>query len=227
MQASCRASRRSTMEALALVGILSGCAGFEVSKGLDDVGGDGGASTGADTGDTGGSEPQELGQWWALDADLVLAKGQIELGSSSLRLRRLHELEERCLEIEPLVVADRLADPESEWVWAWWRLDWSVEELDCFQEGQGAARAPVGFGLGALHPELRAALPGSLLVQVEGGGDALLGAYLMLPDDDRLLVYGVAGTEDAFAGAGEALTEGVLPDGALRVRTVFALPLEW
>lgn len=227
MQASGRASRGSTRGALVLMGLLSGCAGFEADKGLDDVEGDGGASSGSDTGDTGGSEPQDLGQWWAMDADLGLAKGQIELASSSLRLRRLHELEERCLELEPLVAADRLADPESEWVWAWWRLDWSVDELDCFREGQGAARAPVGFGLGALHPELRAALPGSRLVEVEGDGDALLGAYLMLPDDERLLVYGVAGTEDAFAGAGEALTEGVLPDGALAVRTVFALPLEW
>lgn len=219
--------RTSLLASLAVGLAGSGCSEFGTKSQANDEGStsaDGGEN---DTGETDTGVPQDLGVYWALDADLSVVDGVIELDSASIRLRRLRNLAESCLDTVSPTSALAVEPLPHETVWTWWELQWSVDGLDCFPDGQGAANLPVRIGFGLLHSEIVAALPSSSLVQAPDTTAGLLGAYLQLPDDERLLVFGAAGSEAAWAGSGSDEEPGIVVDGLWWVRSVYSLPLTW
>ncbi len=219
---------RTPMRASLVFCVLGwGCSDFATKAGQDNEG-----STSADGGDTDTDEtdtgiPQDLGVYWALDADLSVVDGGIDLDGSEIRLRRLRNLAESCLDQVSLSSAEAVEPLPHETIWSWWEVDWPVDDLNCFPEGQGAANLPLRVGFGLLHPEIVAALPSSSLVAAPEGTAGLLGAYLQLADDDRLLVFGAAGSEAAWAGSGTDAEPGVVGDGVWWLRSVYSLPLTW
>lgn len=207
--------------------LSSGCGGAGDKSSFGDNGGTSTDSTTSDGGSTDTGEEPDLGQYWALDADLLVAEGQVDTTGSELRVRRLRDLEESCLDVTTLSEAEVVGELPHETIWTWWELGWEADDLGCFAEGVGAGNEPVRLGFGLLHPEIVAALPSSRLVDAPDGTAGLLGAYLQLPGDDRLFVFGAAGSEQAWAGEGVELAEGEVPDGMWWVRSIYSLPLTW
>lgn len=207
-------------------GMLTAC-----SPGFKDGGNTGsmadGGSTNTDSGSTDGGTDVLDGTWWQVDGEVVVSAGAPQVDGSTLVFSRRSGDESACQDVvSPTVLASDEAPPHAT-VFTWWRVEWDPMGITCFGAGEGAARQPLMLGVGQMHPELEAVLP-SLLGETDAAAlGHLNGAYLQLPGDDRLLVFGVIGPESAWAGEGEPAMAAPLADGTWLLRSAYSLPLSW
>lgn len=207
-------------------GMLVAC-----SPGVKDGGNTGsmadGGSTNTDSGsDDGGTDTLD-GAWWLVDGQVVVVGGAPLADGSSLVFTRRSGDESTCQDsVSPTALTPAEALPH-ETVFTWWKVEWEPTAITCFGAGEGAARQPLMLGVGQMHPEIEAVLP-SLLGETDAAAVGHLnGAYLQLPDDDRLLVFGVIGPESAWAGEGDPASAAPLADGTWLLRSAYSLPLSW
>lgn len=209
-----------------LLAALAACSGYDKAM-------DGGSLTG-ETGDldsgngtADGGTDVEMGTYWTVDADLVVVEGVVDAASSTLWLGRRRNSSETCADqVVPLSVTPVEPLPHAS-VYTWWEVSWNPTALICFSEGEGGWNQPLLLGVGEMHAEIAAIVETLDEVQVQGAAAQLNATYARLPGDDRLLVYGAAGLEQAWAGEGKAATSGPLEDGTWLIRTLYSFPLTW
>lgn len=219
-------ARRRAAALAWILGLLGAC-----SPGAKDGDDDGsyldGGSLDTDSGPTDGGVDEPDGTWWLLDGLLVVRDGAPQGAETTLTFSRRAGDETTCQDtVSPSSMVDAGQVPHTS-VFTWWRVEWEPEQIACFGDGEGASRQPILLGVGEMHPEIEAVLP-SLLGQGDAATAAHLnGAYLQLPGDDRLLVFGAIGPEAAWAGEGKPATAAPLADGTWILRAAYSLPLTW
>jgi len=186
---------------------------------------DGGADGVEDTGDTAG--PDAGVRWYKLGATLQVTGEEgdaLTLEGSALSVELFDaDLLSLCVATAALAgaVPARLSpDPA---ILTWWTLtpgEWvgTCGEIDL----AGAINPGLELGVGALDPEIRAAMEGAGIDAV--GADSLNGAYVSPDGGDTLWVYGVAGLPGAYAGLEGPATAAPLSAGAWQLAPVYSLP---
>lgn len=205
--------------------LLAGCGGSKESDDMGGGAGDTGSQVGPDTGDD-GEDTGDLTRSWLLEADLALVDGAPDPASSVLRLSRRVEGTVDCVDAVGLTLVEAVAPVPHDSVLAWWSVDWDGGALSCFAADSGPGAGHALIGIGVMHPEVEALLGRLEQVTADGAAASLNAAYATLDGDERLLVYGAAGTEQAYAGQGVAASQEPLADGTWLVRAVYPFALD-
>ena len=131
------------------------------------------------------------------------------------------------LQADPLCAADHALDAAAQEVgdfdvdlFGWWQVT-TPSSIDC-----AAAQypAPLSFkiGIGPYDPLLD---PAAFTAGIDGA--SVYGLYLQLDEPERpLLVFGLAGTPENYAGIEVPVGAAPLPDGVYSLQTLHLLPLE-
>lgn len=210
--------------------ILSLAACSDTSKRQQDQRAEGSNGAGADDGgggvdlDSGLSSDAFDGYlWWRLDADLMLADGDVEAGESELRAALLDASgAEACSAVATPSEVSSVPTLPNEALVTWWSLSDLVWADDCAIDA--GLPLSLSLGVGGLHPEIVAVLDG----MPEASGDAgatLNGAYAQLPGGDSIYVFGAAGLGPAWSGEGEVAATAPLSDGTWELRGAYGFPL--
>lgn len=206
--------------AILWIASLAGCGASSLGAARVDSG------TASDAGGDGGGAGEDSAaappRWWTLSGTLELADGAPRRATVALQVEVLDD-EGAVLCAGPARVAavESLALPDPA-LFGWWGLDLGAWSPTC-AEGQQAARPypdTLELGVGVLHPEIEAALP-----SVDGlSGSAwsrLNAAYARLDPDGELVVYGLAGPPEAYAGTAGPWLAAPLPDGTVELRAIY------
>ncbi len=208
------------MKSLLLLSLVAGCsnAASPENSGAADSASGVTTTTGTDDSDTATSSdtaaPAEPA-WYAVDAEMSVVGGFAVPTPASVSLTVVDADLERVLCEVPLDVAGMSAGaaPVSG-VWLWWSLPVEPVESSC-----ATLPATLALGIGELVPDVRAQLGA---VGLDGAGGSIYGAFVAA-DDLPTVSFGVAGTDEGYAGEGSA-TEPVA-DGTYTMRTLFLVPL--
>ena len=122
--------------------------------------------------------------------------------------------------ISSVTRSSSLPDPA---VLVWWQIDRGEFSGDCVDVAQPLP-ASVYVGVGAVHPEIEAVM--GVVEEAAGVEDRLNGAYASLDTGVTTYVYGLAGTEAAWAGTGDALDSAQLSDETWLVRAIYPFRVE-
>lgn len=182
---------------------------------------DGGGSVDLDSGLSGDGFDGFM--WWRLDADLVLADGDIQTDESEFRAALLDSSgAEACSAAAILNEATSIPTVPDEALVTWWSFA-DVTWADGCADDAGLPLS-LSLGVGGLHPEIVAVLDSMPEASV-GAGTALNGAYAQLEGSDSLYVFGAVGLAPAWAGDGEAAASAPLADGMWELRGAYGFPL--
>lgn len=105
-----------------------------------------------------------------------------------------------------------------------------LEAVDLRWEGAclAAGGAPVGpgvrFGVGALHPDVRAVVGSTVETAPGARAEAFNGAFLQAGEGAPPYAVGVAGPAAAWEGGGTPTAAAPLPDGDWRWQALYAMP---
>ncbi|MFT4974213.1 MAG: hypothetical protein ACI8S6_000095 [Myxococcota bacterium] len=158
--------------------------------------------------------------WWTLRAEIPIGDGLPQTKSASLTVTLLDaDLAPVCEAAAPVLSIEPAEAPDPT-IYAWWSLSTGPIK-DCIYRAPELPD-PLLLGVGAMHPELRAALS----VSGEADPDALSGAYVSLDGLQTLLVFGAAGLPEAWEGDGAPADKTTpLADGSWSLRPVFTFRL--
>ena len=182
--------------------------------------------------------------FWRIDGSLQVVEGAIVPEASSLTVQFLDAdrapwddgddmTSSACTFDVATVSGGPEEELEGEPLLTWWQLD-AVPPADdgpaCGWEvpvpmtAMATDNIPVVVGIGAFDPRLRPSL--------DAAGYAsnldLYGLYLLHPDaqdGDTVFVFGVAGTDEQFAGTDSAVEAPPLPDATYELRSTILLPV--
>ena len=190
--------------------------------------------------DTDGDREYLGPDYWGIAGDLVVVDGRLDLGASSVTATfyddrgapwRNDALEGPACSLGIVESVDGPElDNEEASLTAWWHLALDVDaEGPCpwpipTPEAAGDSEAPqVILGLGELDPRLATSMAAAEL----DPGLPLYGLYALHPaaDGDRVLVFGVAGTQAQFDGTETTVDEPPPADGSYALRTLLLLPV--
>lgn len=188
-----------------------------ISQGVETASGDDTADDGSS--DTGSLEDGEAAVWWELGAELVISGGLVDPNLSALSVRMLNaNVEPLCDETLALLgVSEEPGTPSAE-IFSWWQFTPAAPSEDC-SDHDDAPPSELLLGVGELEADVRAMLGPAGLA---GVADGLNGAYVSLDGGDTVYTFGVAGTDEAYAGAAGAATSAPLADGTWKVISLFA-----
>lgn len=207
------------MLAAALPYLLLACAdASKLATGATPPADTGGMSADAapDTGGGGGADSEAPldPQHWLVQGTLVVGVDEaLDTGASLLELALIDAEAGQVACTTPLDLAGalpRAAAPDTEATWLGWN--------GLVPRAPACGEAPVAslaLGLGPLPVEVRARLGDMAL---DGAADSLYGAWVQVPGG-LPTTFGVAGTEAAYAGAGQIATP--VPAGSYTVRAVY------
>jgi hypothetical protein len=155
--------------------------------------------------------------WWRLSAGLLLQDGSPVPKDSTLLVELLTEDgESLCVQELTIEVVEPIEAP-SELIMSWWGLTPTPLKQFC-----GVYDTPLPdslrIGVGSMHPEILAAIGAISAIE---DPTLLNAAYATISDDGPLLVYGVAGTPEAYEGLGEVVVEAPIPDGLWNLKPVY------
>ena len=213
------------------VSLLVACSsGMDKAQGVDDADAEDDAwdeDAGGGSFDTGATDDAEPGfSWWRLDADIVIAGGDVDPAESTLNASLLDAsgVELCVLEGAQEVVTPSLTLPD-ELIVAWWTLGGIAWSGDCAEPG-GTELLPdtLSLGVGSLHPEIVAVLD-SMPEATGGAAGALNGAYAQFRDGETIYVFGAVGPAGAWAGEGAVAESAPLVDGTWELRGAYGFPL--
>lgn len=123
----------------------------------------------------------------------------------------------------PLITAAVAADaPADVPAYGWWELT--------LAEGAAPCSTPLPtndlrLGIGAMDTRLYPGLDAQGATDPAAYAATLYGAYVEASADAPVWVFGVAGTDDQFAGVASDVTVAPLPDGSYAIRSLFLLPI--
>ena len=203
---------------LGLAFMLSACSSSAKFAGSSDTG-----STAGDedvgTTDTGAADTGLVTWplWWRLSAQLTIEADGIQAAKSSLEISLIDERDEViCTARVALVSAESIAATSSA-VLAWWSVEPEASETLC-----GVYTSPLPealqLGVGELHPDIRAAMASFDNLAEDA---PLNGAYASMNEPDSVLVFGVAGLQEAYEGQGEAAEVLPLADGLWSILPIY------
>ena len=208
--------------------VFLGCASSK--EGAFSSADDAASTEAADEGDMSFDEAEAIEEpvAWELAGSVVLDAGVIVEDSSLLTVHLLSEQRTVLCEgeatIETATAMGAAQFPQEDELVGWWRLFVEpVGGVGCFKDEYDFP-VPVSmlFGIGPMHPEIIAAVGADPeLDQVDG----LNGVYGSMDDGQTIWVFGVIGTEDAYAGVSGPEEAAPLSDGTWTIEPVYSFPL--
>ncbi|MFK7926577.1 MAG: hypothetical protein AB8H79_00195 [Myxococcota bacterium] len=232
---------RTTAHLLLLAVALAGCSDGEANRAVDDLNDDGNGNTDAlDTDDTAIPETYSGPSFWSLGGIISLEDGTPSLTQTTLEASFFDSSAQPWQEDEldewqcGLSITEAVSGPaellDGEPLVGWWQLSvdaendegcpWTVPSPQAVGDTE-LSQLVIGFG--PLDPRL---LPSLQAAGLDPSLD-LYGLYALHPgsDGDAVYVFGVAGTDEQFAGTGTTTDEAPLLAGEYRIQTLALLPV--
>lgn len=205
--------------------VLVGCSAADSAAGggraVDSGLAGGAAGDGSGALDSGPAEP--LPTWWVAHGAFRVAAGEASAVSLEIEVQDA-DLNPFCavaaagvgvIEVQPT------PDPS---VYLWLEavdLQWSG---DCLAVGGAPAGPGLRFGVGALHPDVRAVVGAAADTALGARAEAFNGAFLQAGEGAPAYAVGVAGPTAAWEGVGAPVAAAPLPDGDWRWQALYAMP---
>jgi len=206
---------------------LAGCGAGDAKSFVDGSGSSNDAAASAEDGGGGPSQDESEPSVWELGGVLHIESGLLAEDETLMQVRLLDE------DREVLCSEDVVVDTATTWqtsqfpdesLLGWWRVEIAAPvSPSCFVDDYDFPVPDVVFlGIGAMDPEVEAVAGSDPTLDVI---DSLNAAYASLDQGGTVWVFGVVGTASAFAGDGDALTEGPVEDGDWTIEPLYPFPL--
>jgi hypothetical protein len=161
--------------------------------------------------------------WWSVEADLVIAGGEVDTGTSvwTVRLWGPAGEETPCVIDVPILDVAAAVPPaiEAGTLVSWWTVELGATPAMSVCPSWPAAVTNLGFG--PYDERLDAASDAHEWLALD-----LYGLYVQADPADPVLVVGVAGTTEQFEGKAQSVALPPIQDGTYHAETLILLSLD-